>query len=390
MKKLIALMLTLSMILVACGQQAAEKTVSTGEITEDVSDVEAGLTDEDLGDVDIDSFTELNDDNLLQFVEDSIYSDLEGSLVSDDYIIEDVSTVYISKEYLDELAYNSQSNIYFGYTLDEIEAQFGDEKYIFTCDDEGKTIVTDYENYDDTYGQIVKNAAIGAGVILICVTVSVVSGGLGAPEAVSLVFAASAKTGATFAASSALISGTTEAVITGFKTKDVKQTVDSAALAAGEGFKWGAISGVIAGGVGEALTLHKAARAIPTPRESELYALEQYGGTEQVSYLAGEEVPMNTLGATRPDVVVEKTDGVIEAIEVKNYNLESRASRSTLYSELERQVTARVENLPAGSTQRIVLDTRNRGFSTETIETVVATIQERLSTVYANIPIDVL
>ena len=38
----------------------------------------------------------------------------------------------------------------------------------------------------------------GSGVILVCVTVSVVTGGAGAP-AVSMIFAASAKSGAIFA-----------------------------------------------------------------------------------------------------------------------------------------------------------------------------------------------
>lgn len=389
MKRIIAVVLSFSLLLAGCGQVSQTSDIKEEVETEQETAEDQKISDDDgLGDVDL-NFNLLSDENLLQYVEDSVYDNLEYSLDSEDYIIEDVSAVYVSKEYLDELAYNSQPNIYFGYTLDEIEAQFDGEKYIFTCDDNGNTIVTAYENYDGTYDQIVKNVAIGTGVILICVTVSVISGGLGAP-AVSIVFAASAKTATTFALSSSLISGAASAAITGYKTKDVKQTVDAAALAASEGFKWGAITGAITGGVSETVSLVKAAKAVPTPRESELYVLEKYGGEEQVSYLAGEEVPKNTAGATRPDVVVRNSDGTIKAIEVKNYNLSSKSCRQELYKELERQVTSRVENLPAGSTQKIVLDTRNRELSAEIIENTVKNIQIRLADVYPNIPIDVL
>lgn len=390
MKRIISLVLAFALLLVGCGSTQHEQTTSAVE-EQTTESIDAEQGDDGLGDIEID-FTSLSDEDLLQYVEDSVYSELGAQLNSEDYIIQDVSAVYISKEYLDELAYNSQSNIYFGYTLEEVEAQFDGDKFVFTCNDEGETVVTKYEEYDDTYEQVIKNVAIGTGVILVCVTVSVVSGGAGAP-AVSAIFAASAKTGTTFALSTGLISGATSALVTGFQTGDVKQTVDAAALSASEGFKWGAITGVITGGASKALEIHKAARtasSIPTPRESEIYAKGIYGGDEQVSYLAGEKVAANTPGATRPDVVVTKANGSIEAIEVKNYNLASQQSRNTLYSELERQVTSRVENLPAGSTQKIVLDTRGRGFSKELTSEVVKTIQSRLSGVYPNIPIEVL
>ena len=154
----------------------------------------------------------------------------------------------------------------------------------------------------------------------------------------------------------------------------------------------GSISGVVAGGVEKVVTMKKAATAtntVCTPRESELYALEKYKGTEQVSYIDGVEVPMNTPGATRPDVVRMVGDK-LEAIEVKNYDLSSSNSRSTLYGELRRQVSSRVKNLPEGSTQRIVLDTRGRGFSDDLVKHVTTHIQKMLSEVYPNIPIDVL
>ena len=104
-------------------------------------------------------------------------------------------------------------------------------------------------------------------------------------------------------------------------------------------------------------SLVKSARSHPTPRESELKVLDRTkGAEEQVSYLDGVEVSPTTTGATRPDVVVKNADGSIKAIEVKNYNLASSNSRYYLNRELKRQVTNRVNNLPLGSTQEIVLD----------------------------------
>ena len=44
------------------------------------------------------------------------------------------------KEYLDELAFNSQENVYFGYTLSELNAQFQGEKYIFTLGENNETV----------------------------------------------------------------------------------------------------------------------------------------------------------------------------------------------------------------------------------------------------------
>ena len=131
--------------------------------------------------------------NLLPYLEDSIYSELVTALNSEDYFVENVNAIYISKEYLEEVAYNSQENIYFGYTLSELDSYFQGTRYVFTLGDDGQTVVTEFQKYDDTYDQMLKNVAIGTGVILVCVTVSIVTYGAGAP-AVSMIFAASAKT----------------------------------------------------------------------------------------------------------------------------------------------------------------------------------------------------
>ena len=149
--------------------------------------------------------------------------------------------------------YNSKSNIFFGYTLKEIENIYKDQKYIFTLEN-GETTVKLFEDYDDSFEKAIENIAIGSGVILICVTVSAISGGMGAP-AVSMIFAASAKTGTIMALSSGTISAAVSGITTGIQTGDMEKAMKAAVLSGSESFKWAAFTGVVAGGAGEAIAL---------------------------------------------------------------------------------------------------------------------------------------
>lgn len=356
--------------------------IGTEEITEDIQ----ASTEKY-----VQKFDNLNDPELLQYIKDSVYAELEASFNNEDYIIEDVNAVYVSKEYLEEVAYNSKENIYFGYTLSEIDKQFDGDRYVFTVGDDGTTVVKRFQEYDDTYEKIIKNVAIGTGVILVCVTISVVSGGVGAPV-VSAIFMASAKTGAICASSSAIFGGVVAGVAEGIQSGDMDKAVKAGSYAGSEAFKWGAISGAISGGMDKALTIKNAAQTvstIPTPRESEIYAKGVYGGREQISYIGGQEVSMFEPGATRPDVV-RQVGTKLEAIEVKNYDLAAPGRQNQLCNSLLKEITQRVDDLPPGSTQRIVLDTRGRGFSSELVEQTIIKIRETLIDVYPNIPIDVL
>ena len=199
-------------------------------------------------------FGGMNDPALLPYNEDTLYQELVGSLNSEGYFVTNVNAVYISQEYLDELAYNSQANIFFGYTLAELDEQFQGTRYIFTLGENNETIAEPFEAYDDTYERVIRNVAIGTGVILICVTVSVVTAGAGAP-AVSMIFAAAAKSGAIMAVSGGVLGGVSAGIVTGIQTGDMEAALKSAALAGSEGFKWGAISGAISGGASEAIAL---------------------------------------------------------------------------------------------------------------------------------------
>ena len=202
----------------------------------------------------IPDFKGLNDPKLLPYIEDTLYDSLVSTLDSDDYFVEQVSAIYISQEYLDELAFNSQANVFFGYTLAELDAEFEGSRYIFTLGTNNETTVEPWEDYDDTYERIIRNVAVGTGVILICVTVSVVTAGAGAP-AVSMIFAAAAKTGAIGALSGGVLGGVSAGIVTGIQTGDLDSALKAAALSGSEGFKWGAITGAISGGANEAFAL---------------------------------------------------------------------------------------------------------------------------------------
>ena len=383
------------------GQNQEEEPMPESSDTQPLTDDYEDNASVSLTDV---NYSGLNDPMLLQNVEDIVYSELVSTFGSEDYIIENVQAIYISKEYLEELEYNSQANIFFGYTLAELDEQFQGTRYVFALDENGETTVQKFENYDDTYDKVLRNVAIGTGVILLCVTVSVATGGAGLVP-ISMVFAASAKTAATMAVSSALIGGVSAGIVEGIRTHDIDAALKAAALSGSEGFKWGAISGAIVGGATKLSAIHRASNAvegateyakgtveiaddIPRWRQAELRALNKTGGYEQLSYLNGEQVPFGTPNATRPDVVRLLGDH-IEAVEVKYYDLENPSCLSTLYSELEREVSARLAHLPSGSTQRIILDVTGRGFSETTCTNVMNTIWSKLDSIYKNIPIEI-
>ena len=266
-KKAVALFLSCSMFLTSCSSSKKER-VETDSVSETVSTTISKSTSDDISDtivsVDIDihsedyinslGFTSLDDDDFKRYLEDTVYADLVNQLDSEEYLVENVEAIYISKEYIDELEYNSKENVYFGYKLSELDEAFQGEKYIFTLSKSGETEVVPFEEYDDTYDQVIRNVAIGTGVILLCVTVSVVSAGAGAP-AVSLVFAASAKGATTFALSSGVISGVSAGVVEGMETHDFDKAVKAAALEGSEAYMWGAITGALTGGAGEAIAL---------------------------------------------------------------------------------------------------------------------------------------
>ncbi len=404
MRKILSVALVLSVLLTGCAADAASQTSVITENSLSTNDTGESISDEtitvELSNkvVDPDNFDSISDPAALDYLDDCVYATLEEELASDDLQVVNVNAIYISQEYIDELEYNSQSNIYFGYTLDEIEAQLGDEPYIFTVGEDGSTVVQIAEAYDNSYNEIIRNVAVGTGVILVCVTVAVVSGGaiaIAGPGAtagmylVNTIFVFAAEKSIEGALLGGAICGLSSGIITGCQTGDFQEALDAGLYAASEGYMWGAIFGAAEGGIEgfvSAPAWMKTSGGHPTWLDSEADIAKSLGAQEQVSFLGGEEVPFGTTGATRPDGVIYNADGTITAIEVKNYDLENNLYN--LSTELQRQIGQRVVDLPAGSTQEIYLDIRGRGYTMEFLEgTVKPYLTEALSGVYPDIPI---
>lgn len=239
-RKLLSLVIILSMIFSA--QVSMTHAFESDEWINPLSALSGQPTIENLA-----GFQDFSDPTLLRYIENMAYLNLVEALNNENFLVESIQVIYISDEYIEELDYNSKENIFFGYTVSELASLFGDSKYVFTLGENGQTTVKAFENYDDTFDEVLKDVAIGSGVILVCATVSVVTGGV-APV-VSVILAGSAKTGAVFALSSGLMSAVTTGAMTAVQTGDLDLALKNAAVAGGEKFKWGAITGSITGGV---------------------------------------------------------------------------------------------------------------------------------------------
>jgi hypothetical protein len=227
----------------------------------------------------------VNDSNFSDLAANELYLDIVDLLQAEGLTDFDVSidVAYMSKEYMEELAFNSQENIYYGYKLSELDDAFQGTRYVFTCDGDGSTAVKAFENYDDTYERALRNVAIGIGVIVICVTVTLATGGFGAPfvagsviSAVNIIFSSAA----TSAATSAIFGGTISSVVAGatvgFTTNDLEQTKKAVALAGSEGFMWGAVIGAGTGMISGAVQYGKILKAIKELPKTELVEILKY------------------------------------------------------------------------------------------------------------------
>lgn len=288
------------------------------------------------------------------------------------------------------MQYNSLANEYFGHSLKDLEKQFGKEKYVLTLDKDYKTVVRLFENIDeDIWGKVIKDVAIGSGVILVTATVSLATGGTA-----TVVFAAAAKAGVYTAFSSALCGSIIAGTITGIQTKNFDKTVKAMAVGGAEGFKWGAIGGVVIGGVSKALELKKAMQLAKAERGREIAnrglnfeknVMKSTGGEQNHIYFGGKRVEASIKGCSKPDIVRTLPDGRLEAIECKNYDLEHNLPG--LISRLREQIAENVKNMPASSLQRLAINKRIN-YSKEFLDEVRRKIQEGLKDIYTDIPVD--
>ena len=197
--------------------------------------------------VSVSDFYGMDDPEFLNYVRNNIGFELSDQ---NEYKVEDVQVSYISYDYLEELQYNSKKNIYFGYTLEEIEEQFQEEKYVFTLGEDGTTVVKPFEEYDDTFERVIHNFAVGTGFVLIKLTVkfikaSVTGGPAGATE---VLFAVATETFHDlideFRSGGGIINILKIAVERWDETKDWEETLKVAALQLSEQYKWAAIKGL--------------------------------------------------------------------------------------------------------------------------------------------------
>ena len=159
MKKLIAIWLCLALVLCACNKteniDESQNVTPTVTVTPTVvpttgaeGDGESDLEHIGDGEGEMPEFEGLDDPNIPKYLEDEIYASLSAELGEGEYTIESVDAVWLSKEYLEESAYNQLENIYFGYYLSDVEEEFGGMNYVFTLDENGQTTVEEFEEYD--------------------------------------------------------------------------------------------------------------------------------------------------------------------------------------------------------------------------------------------------
>lgn len=424
MKKILALVISLSIVLTSSScmkSYSSEANISavetikesaitivtsttstnkedSNETSEDSTTLESTLI-ETITDPTVTQFYGVSDPALLQYAVDDLYSSLDSELDENVFVVDSVNSMYLSEEYIEELSANSQENIFFGYKLSELDTIFEGKRYMFVSGDTETTVREAGVSYDDTWDKIIQNVTVGTGVIFVCVTISIVSGGLATIPAiavgatkVSCIFTVAANSAIDCSLSFAAMSMATTAILSAFTEDDLNEIIKKTLVSGSEGYKIGAIVGAVSGAASETFRIFKSSKC-PSPRQSEVDALklvqkDHPNAVEQKSYLHGEEVPYGTPGATRPDVIVPRPDGSVLAYEVKNYNLES--NYVGLVQEVRRQVGQRLTDLPNGSVQEIILDVRGRGYSSNFLSEIVTRLQGDLADIYPDILIHLL
>ena len=186
----------------------------------------------------------LNNPEFLTLLEEQVYQNLITHLDSTDYYVANVEVIYVSNEYLSELEFNSQTNIYFGYSLDQLNEFFEGKHYIFTLGSEGETVVQELTVPDNTFHDTVKTVMIGGGIVLVCATVVDLANG-GAVTGSIIAFAKEIGTPALKSGAIKFIS-TLVQNISGkeLNAKNLDQALQTSVTAGAEKFAWSALSGV--------------------------------------------------------------------------------------------------------------------------------------------------
>lgn len=202
-------------------------------------------TEGDTTDVDTtaDAVVNMNDPSLVEYINTSVKGDIAKKLDVAEYTVEDVEAVYLSKEYIEEMEYNSQSNIYFGHTLSEFEGLFENDRYVFTLGEDGTTVVREIEECAVEYQKSIENIAkIVGGVVLVLITVKAIDPS-GKIRQVSFLVSMATKVVKNADVWSDFLSSLTSCVIEGVRTGDYKNVIQSALIDCGTDFVWNALIG---------------------------------------------------------------------------------------------------------------------------------------------------
>ena len=280
MKKIISLVLISAILLVGCSNSIDQSTVTvTSENTTKATTVssvsepsqasssisiETSEIDSQYSDFDPNNFS---DPRSMSYIEDNLYLNLVDDLaVEGEYIVEEVRASYVSKEYIEELKSNSRPNVYFGYTLQEIDKDLQGERYVFTLGKNGETVLKTYDAYNGEYEKILTNVAIGVGVIVICVVVAVVTDGTAVPAecaTIHAIFTAAAEGATVSGITGGIISGGLSAAIEAYRTGDTDKAIKSGLVDGSKGFASGCIIGAVTSGAVEGIQIFNIARAYP-------------------------------------------------------------------------------------------------------------------------------
>lgn len=109
-------------------------------------------------------------------------------------------------------------------------------------------------------------------------------------------------------------------------------------------------------------------------KQSEIDVAKQYTDhSPQISFKNGQEVNHGTKGSVRPDLF---KDG--SSIEVKNYDLSKPQNRYNLVRNLNENCLKRIDNLPPGTKQTVIIDIRGQDVDKNVLDSMVEKINSNL------------
>lgn len=251
-QRIIIILLSCLLLLSGCStkDQISESTSTTHQQTTNVT----GNSDS----------IEPSEQDVLDSVEDSVFSSIIDQIDGKKYYIENITSTFVSQEYLEELQFNSTNNSYFGYNLNDLERQFEGTRYVFYPSEDGSTKFKEFkknEDYDKVLERSVASVKSSSKPIMTFVTLSAISAAVG-QEAISMVLFHYATTTLAFAVAGATIGAIAGAITEGIESNGMDMVLKRATEYGAIGFKWGAIVGTIAGPAKTA-KLYKAMKISP-------------------------------------------------------------------------------------------------------------------------------